>query len=207
MIMNPSVEKPISEHKNGLLVIISGPSGAGKTTITHAVEKKVGAVFSVSMTTRPQTAADVEGQDYFFVSENSFREAIAQDQLLEWAEVYAGRFYGSPRKWVSEQLQAGKLVILEIDVDGAKQVKAKMPEAFSIFIEPPSEEVLLQRLRARAREDESVIQERFAKAKAEIAAAHASGVYDQFLINDVLEFSIQTASEWIAARRAQVSGG
>lgn len=175
----------------GMLLIISGPSGVGKTTITRAVAERVAdAVVSVSVTTRPRTAADRSGVDYRFVDEAGFLEMIDRGELLEHAEVF-GRRYGTPRAWVEEQLGSGRVVILEIDVQGAAQVRRAMPDAYGVFILPPSEEELLARLRARKREDESAIQRRFSEAKREIAAAHASGAYDAFVVNRDLDGAIE----------------
>ena len=182
-----------TDTDDGLLLIISGPSGVGKTTITRAVERAIpGAVFSVSVTTRQKTAGDVEGVDYHFVSDAEFDRLVADDELLEWAEVF-GRRYGTPRKWADEQLRRGRLVILEIDVKGARQVKERMPGAFGVFILPPSEEALLQRLRARRRDTEEAIARRFAEAQREIAEAKACGAYDAFVVNDELERAIEEA--------------
>jgi guanylate kinase len=182
-----------TDTDNGLLLIISGPSGVGKTTITRGVERSIpGSVFSVSCTTRAKTEADVEGVDYHFVDHDEFQELIDRDAFLEWADVF-GKRYGTRRKWVDEQLHRGRLVILEIDVEGAKQVKAKMPDAFSIFILPPSEEELLRRLQSRKRESEELIAKRFAEAQHEIAEAKSCDVYDKFIINEDLEAAIQEA--------------
>jgi guanylate kinase len=126
----------------------------GKTTITRGVERSVsGSVFSVSWTTRDPTPADKEGVDYHFVDDRAFEEMRARGGFLESAGVY-GRKYGTPREWVETQLSRGRLVILEIDVQGAIQVKRELPEAYAVFIEPPNEAELLQRLRSRKREDE-----------------------------------------------------
>lgn len=182
-----------TDTDNGLLLIISGPSGVGKTTITRGVERSIaGSVFSVSCTTRAKTDADVEGVDYHFIDHDEFQELIDKDAFLEWADVF-GKRYGTRRKWVDEQLARGRLVILEIDVEGAKQVKAKMPDAFGIFILPPSEEELLRRLQNRKRESEELIQKRFAEAQHEIREAKACDVYDRFVINEDLETAIQEA--------------
>jgi guanylate kinase len=185
------VDDPANE-KQGMLLIISGPSGVGKTTITHDVERQLNGKFSVSMTTRPKTDSDTEGVDYHFIDRAEFDRHRDAGDLLEWAEVF-GNCYGTPRKPVEQALAAGELMLLEIDVDGAEQVKRKLPDAFAIFVLPPSEDVLLQRLRSRKREDESVIQRRFAKARDEIARAKASGVYDHFLVNDNLQHAIAEA--------------
>ncbi len=196
-----------TDTDDGLLLIISGPSGVGKTTITRGVERSISdSVFSVSVTTRPRTDADVEGVDYHFVDDASFDEMIGRDELLEHANVF-GNKYGTPRAWVEEQLTRGRLVILEIDVRGAKQVKAARPDAFGLFILPPSEDTLLERLRSRKRESEAVIERRFAEAKREISEAKESGVYDVFLVNDVLEASIEEAVGAVNAERARRRAG
>ena len=176
----------------GLLLIISGPSGVGKTTITHHVENALDGVFSVSMTTRPITDDDTNGVDYFFVDITEFERTRDAGELLEWADVF-GNYYGTPRKPVEENLNTGRLVILEIDVEGAVQIKQNMPEAFAIFVNPPTEDELLRRLRARDREEEDVIQRRFAKAKHEMARASECGAYDHFIINDDLNTAVAEA--------------
>ncbi|KAA0212381.1 MAG: guanylate kinase [Leptolyngbya sp. PLA3] len=190
-----------TDTDDGLLLIISGPSGVGKTTITRGVERGIaGSVFSVSATTRPKTAADVEGVDYHFVDDAEFDRMIADEAFLEWANVF-GKRYGTPRAWVEEQLTRGRLVILEIDVEGAKQVKKKLPQAFAVFVLPPSEEELLNRLRARKREPEEQIQNRFAEARREIAEAHACGSYDAFIVNQDVERAIGQAIAMVNKRR------
>ena len=188
-----------SSHANGLLLIISGPSGVGKTTITHQVERQLNGIFSVSMTTRPKTEADVEGRDYIFVDEQEFKTRVERGEMLEWAEVF-GNYYGTPHRPVQMAMNEKRLVILEIDVAGAEQVKAKMPEALALFVLPPSEEELLNRLRRRNREGEAVIQRRFSKAKTEIDRAKASGAYDHFIVNDTLEHAIEEAVALVSAR-------
>ncbi|MEM7754323.1 MAG: guanylate kinase [Planctomycetota bacterium] len=192
-----------TDTDDGLLLIISGPSGVGKTTITRGVERGTrGSVFSVSATTRPKTDADVEGVDYHFVDVSEFDRMIDAGELLEHAEVF-GNKYGTPKGWVDEQLERGRVVILEIDVKGAMQVKDKLPHAFGVFILPPSEETLLQRLRDRKREGEDVIQRRFAEAQREMALARESGVYDVFIINDELDRAIEEARDAVKRRRGR----
>ena len=194
-----------TDTDDGLLLVISGPSGVGKTTITRAVERAIpGAVFSVSATTRQKTAKDVEGVDYHFVTDAEFDRLVAEDELLEWAEVF-GRRYGTPRAWVAEQLRRGRLVILEIDVKGARQIKRRIPDAFGLFILPPSDDVLLQRLRARKRDSEEAIQRRFAEAQREIAEARDAGAYDAYVINDDLDRAIEEAVRIVRARMAMQS--
>lgn len=199
--MSDHARKLPTDTADGLLLIISGPSGVGKTTITRGVERSIaGSVFSVSATTRDRTDADVQGVDYLFVDDAEFDRLIDNDELLEWANVF-GKRYGTRRRWVEEQLRRGRLVILEIDVEGARQVKAKVPEAFGIFVLPPSEEVLLQRLRDRRRESEQAIQKRFAEAKREIATAREGGFYDLFITNDDLDRAISQAVNAVRERR------
>lgn len=194
--MNPS-----PQNSGGVLLVISGPSGVGKTTITHEVERRLGGIFSVSVTTRPKTSADVEGRDYHFISDDRFNQLIAAGDLLEWAEVFGKHKYGTPRKPVEETLAAGGLMILEIDVQGGLQIKAKLPNAFMIFVLPPSDEELLRRLRNRRREDEPAIQQRFAAAKREIETAQRSGAYDAFIVNDDLASAVDQACELVQRRR------
>ena len=190
-----------TDTDDGLLVVMSGPSGVGKTTIARAVERAIPAsMFSVSATTRAKTEADVEGVDYHFVDEPAFRAMIERQAFLEWAEVF-GRLYGTPRAWVEEQLRRGRVVICDIDVEGARQIKATMPSALTIFVLPPSEEELLDRLRQRKRESEDAIQKRFAEAKREIAAARTSGVYEYFLVNADLDDTIERAIALVANAR------
>jgi guanylate kinase len=190
-----------TDTDDGMLLIISGPSGVGKTTITRGVERSIAdSVFSVSCTTRPKTAADVEGVDYHFVTDAEFERMKAAGEFLETADIY-GKKYGTPRKWVDEQLKRGRLVILEIDVVGAINVKRALPEAYAIFVLPPSEEALIERLRARKREDEGAIARRFASAKKEIEHAKSCGVYDEFLVNERLDDAIGKAVMHVGMER------
>lgn len=196
-----------TDTENGLVLIISGPSGVGKTTITRGVERRLpDAVFSVSTTTRTQTDRDVEGVDYHFVDDATFDTLIAHDDLLEWAEVF-GRLYGTPRAWVEEQRHRGRVVILEIDVQGAIQVRHRVPDALALFILPPDDRTLFERLRDRRRETEAEIERRFAEARREIDMAHESGVYDHFIVNDELERAISEALRIVDDTRAARRGG
>jgi guanylate kinase len=200
---SPSQPRTDQAAQAGMVLVISGPSGVGKTTITrHVVRSFPEAVFSVSATTRPKTAADTEGVDYFFVSDDAFQVMVDRGEFLEHAGVF-GKRYGTPRRWVNDRLSEGKLVVLEIDVQGAINVKREIPEAFSLFVLPPSEETLLERLRARKREDETVIQRRFGAAQHEIAVARSCGVYDAFLVNNVLADAEREAVDMIAGECAR----
>jgi guanylate kinase len=190
---DPTRKRLPTDTDDGMLLIISGPSGVGKTTITRAVERTFGdAVFSVSATTRAKRPTDTEGVDYHFVDDAEFDRMIAAGEFLEWVNLF-GKKYGTPRKWVQEQLARGRLVILEIDVVGAIKVKAQLPDAFGLFVMPPSEATLLDRLRARKREGEDEIQKRFAEAKREMDQARTCGVYARFIVNDELAHAIQEA--------------
>jgi guanylate kinase len=194
-----------TDTDDGLLLIISGPSGVGKTTITRAVERSIpDSAFSVSWTTRPRRPADVEGVDYHFVSDADFEGKKARGEFLECVDLF-GKKYGTPRDWVEAQLARGRLVILEIDVQGAIKVKRQLPQAFSLFVLPPSEQTLLERLRARKREGEDEIQRRFAEAQREIQEARASGIYDRFIVNDHLEDAINEAVATVRGERSRRS--
>ncbi len=198
---NPAPRHPPSA---GLLLVISGPSGVGKTTITRQVVDRLGAVFSVSATTRPPTAADTPGVDYHFVSDEEFQRMMAAGDLLEYARVFGKFSYGTPRRPVEEALDQGRVVLLEIDVQGALQVRANLPEALLVFILPPDDATLLERLRKRGREGEEEIARRFAEAKREIATAEGSGAYDLFLVNDEVE---KCVAEVCFAARKRLQGG
>jgi guanylate kinase len=202
----PSHRLP-TDTDNGLLLIISGPSGAGKTTITRGVERSIAdSVFSVSCTTRAKTTADTDGVDYHFIDDDAFEVMKSRDEFLETAGVY-GKKYGTPKGPVVEQLRRGRLVILEIDVQGAMQIKKQIPEAFAIFILPPSEEELLRRLRDRKRESEEQITKRFNAAKQEIESAKASGIYNVFIVNDDVNIAIKRAVDLVTGERSRKARG
>lgn len=183
----------LSASQPGMVVIISGPSGVGKTTITHQVEARLDARFSVSLTTRARTQADTEGRDYHFVDVERFKQARDKGELLEWASVFED-FYGTPREPVVRALADGVVIILEIDVEGAIKIKQQIPHAYAIWVLPPSEDELLRRLRRRKREPEEKIQQRFSKAKGEIERAWTCGQYDLFVINRHVQETVDEAT-------------
>ncbi|MCL5734580.1 MAG: guanylate kinase [Actinobacteria bacterium] len=155
------------------VIVISGPSGSGKGTLIERLIASVpGLALSVSATTRPRRGGEEDGREYFFLSENEFRDWIAQDRFLEWAE-YNGHLYGTPRAAVDRQLAAGLDVLLEIELEGAWQVHERRPEALMIFIEPPSFEELERRLRGRGTDSGEACDERLAKGREEMAAVEA----------------------------------
>ncbi len=166
----------------GLLIVLSGPSGVGKGTVRKALFNKKGhnLVYSVSMTTRPPRKGEVDGVDYYFVTKEEFLKRIENDQFLEWAE-FVGNYYGTPKDKVEEQLQEGHEVVLEIEVNGALQIRNKMPEAVFIFLVPPGKQALFDRLKQRGTEDDALIVERIEKAKREFLLAYK---YDYIVVND-----------------------
>ncbi len=182
--------------KHGLLIIVSGPSGVGKSTIVNAMVDRLDAVLSLSMTTRTMGPNDIDGEHYNFVSEREFKNLVKLGQMLEYEQVY-GNLYGTPAEPVYEALAEGEIMILEIDVKGANQVKQRFTEAVGILIEPPSDEVLLHRLRARKREDEATIQKRFSHAQDEIQLAHELGIYKYTVVNDQLDQAIDQAVAYV----------
>ena len=171
--------------RRGVLFVVSGPSGVGKGTINKRLFEEFGdaVAFSVSATTRGPREGEVDGREYFFISRQEFEKRVANNEFLEHAE-YAGNCYGTPRDYVLSLLQRGVSVILEIDVQGAMQVKRRMPESVSVFILPPSFEELEHRLRGRGTETPEKIERRLAAAKAEMARAPE---YDYQIVNDDLD--------------------
>ena len=182
-------------NEEGKVIIISGPSGVGKSTICKEVIKRLdNAYLSVSVTTRTKSESEVDGGDYWFISEDEFQERIKKGLLLEYAKVF-GHLYGTPKDKVDEALARGNTVILEIDVQGAKQAKAKYPDAVMIFVLPPSQKELAQRMNGRAREDEKAAEIRLDLADDEIAAAWQH--YKHMVINDDLEQAVREVTEII----------
>jgi guanylate kinase len=175
------------QSSSPLLLIVSSPSGAGKTTLTNLLRERVeGVVFSVSHTTRKPRQNEKDGREYHFVSPEVFRGMIAEDAFLEWARVHQN-FYGTSRREV-ERARDSRVLLFDVDYQGARQIKCTEPDAVTVFIVPPNMATLEKRLRGRASEDEATVQRRFDAAKDEIAHY---GLFDYVLVNDKLETAIQ----------------
>ena len=175
-------------NKKRKVIIVSGPSGVGKSTICNEVVNQLDNIYlSDSVTTRPKSEAEVDGQDYWFISDQEFQERIDKGLLLEHAEVF-GHCYGTPKDKVEEALQAGKDVILEIDVQGAKQAQVIFPDAIMIFILPPTEKDLVKRMNDRGREAADAAELRLSGASDEIAAAWQ--YYKHMIINEDLQQAV-----------------
>ena len=184
--------------------IISAPSGSGKSTLVNKVREQVpGLDFSISYTTRKPRGSEQDGCEYFFVSRAEFDEMLRKDEFLEHADVF-GNYYGTARRFLDKARQERRDLLLDIDVQGAEQIKRKLPEAVSVFILPPDRKSLEYRLRHRGQDSEDVIQRRLATASREI---ENYGKYDYILVNDRLEDSVELLKSILLAERLQGSGG
>ncbi len=174
-------------ESRGTIVVISGPSGAGKTTLVKRIltgDPELG--WSVSVTTRPPRRGEVDGRDYWFLSREEFERRIAADDLAEWTESF-GDLYGTPAAPLRDALDAGRVYILDIDVQGARQIKRKFPEAVLIFIRSPDIDTLVERLRKRRSETDEQFKIRLERARTELDCADE---YDHVMVNDDLETAV-----------------
>lgn len=186
----------------GNLYIISAPSGGGKTSLVKALlGTGIGLSLSVSYTSRPARIGEIDGRDYHFVTRGIFEQKLKQGEFLESAEVY-GNYYGTSKKWIDENVAAGHDVLLEIDSQGAQQVRRAFPTAVGIFVLPPSLEVLEMRLRQRAKDSPEAISRRLAAAREEIGHV---GEYDYAIINDSLDRALQDLRCVVLAERLRTS--
>lgn len=188
-------------HPRGLLLVVSAGSGAGKSTLCRLLIKKRRTIaFSVSITTRLPRPGEVEGRDYYFVTEAAFHAMRKRHELVEWAKVH-DQFYGTPRFALERALAAGRDVLLDIDVQGALNVKKRFPEAVLIFITTPTFADLERRLRARSSEDETQIRQRLADARHELRFLHR---YDYNVVNDRLPLAVKRLGAIVDAEKMKI---
>lgn len=188
--------------KRGMLIVLSGPSGVGKGTVRKAIFDQPGNDFqySISMTTRKPRPGEVNGKDYFFVSKEEFEKKIQAGEMLEYAK-YVDNYYGTPLKWINDTLDAGKDVFLEIEVNGAMQVRSKSPNGVFIFLTPPDLMELKQRLIHRGTDSMEVINKRIKKAFGEIEMMQN---YDYAVVNDEVPNAVEKVKEIIRSERLRV---
>jgi len=182
-----------------LVLIVSGPSGSGKSTLVQKILELPGTMPSVSCTTRPRRATEASGKCYDFVTSEQFEAMVARGEFLEYARVFGKHSYGTPKKWLAESRAKGLDLVLEIDVQGAAQVKEKLPESVAIFILPPSRQELERRLRSRKTDADDEIARRLAKAHDEIVASEK--FYDFCVVNDDVERAGKEAQAIVMALR------
>lgn len=189
--------------KRGMLIVLSGPSGVGKGTVRKAIFDQGGNDFqySVSMTTRKPREGEVNGEDYYFVSKAEFEKNIEEGQMLEYAK-YVDNYYGTPLKYVNQTLDSGRDVFLEIEVNGARQVREKMPDGVFLFLTPPDLMELKQRIIDRGTEDIETINKRMEKAVDEIKTMHD---YDYAIVNDKVENAVESIKNIIKGEHLRVS--
>ena len=182
--------------QTGKLVIFSAPSGAGKTTIVHYLLNKLPELeFSISATTRPSRGAEVNDKDYYFISKEEFLHKVAKHEFVEFEEVYSGTFYGTLKSEIDRIWAAGQVVVFDIDVEGGLRLKKKFgDDALAIFVQPPSLEVLIQRLGSRGTDNEDKLKERIAKAGKELAYAEK---FDIILPNNDLQTACKEAERLV----------
>ena len=186
--------------EQGKTFIVSGPSGVGKSTVLRELFRgRDDLYFSISATTREPREGEEDGVHYHFIDVSRFQELIESDSLLEYAE-YVGNFYGTPKKYVDKAMNEGKDVILDIEVQGAIQVKTKRPDTVRIFIAPPSWDELERRLRSRGTDSDEKIQKRLLRAKTELQTAD---VYDYFVINDTVDRAVREISAIMLAEHCK----
>ncbi len=186
--VDPESSNPEADSGKGRLIVFTGPSGVGKGTLLRSLLKNHPELYlSVSATTREPRPDEIDGKHYYFVTRQEFEQMVAADQLLEWAE-FAGNYYGTPRLPVEQQTRHGKSMILEIELEGARQVRQSFPDALRIFILPPSFDELENRIRKRSQDSEAAIARRLERARAEIAAA---AEFDIQIVNDDLSTALQ----------------
>lgn len=186
-----------------MVLIVSGPSGSGKSTLVQKILELPGTMPSISYTTRPRRTTEALGKCYDFVTEAEFDAMVKRGEFLEYAHVFGKHYYGTPKKWLEESKRRGLDLVLEIDIQGARQVKQKLPESIAIFILPPSRQELERRLRSRGQDSDEEIERRLSKARGEIAASEQ--LYDFCVVNDDVERAGKEAQAIIIALRCSSS--
>jgi guanylate kinase len=187
--------------QEGLLLVLSGPSGVGKGTVSQALRQQCpNLTYSVSVTTRQPREGEKDGVNYFFKSREDFEALIRNNELLEWAE-YAGNFYGTPLSFVNEMRCIGRDVLLEIEVQGALRVKKIMPDAVFLFLAPPSMDELRARIESRGTESEAIIHRRLSIAREELEMMHQ---YHYLIVNDKVELAVQRIQAIITAEHLKM---
>ncbi len=189
-----------SSSKTGLLIVLVGPAGVGKSTISRQLAARTDVSYTVSATTRPKLPGDELGKTYDHISREEFFRRLDADEFLEYAQVY-GEYYGTPKHPALDHLAAGRDVLLEIDVQGALQVRFQYPQALLVFVLPPDEQTLLQRLTSRARDSAEDIAKRFRAARREMQMAKGSRAFDYMVINDTLERVVDEITKIMAHKR------
>jgi guanylate kinase len=189
---------------SGLLIVLCGPSGVGKSTISRRLAEEMNVWYTVSATTRLKRPGDDNGKTYDHIDKAEFFRRLDSEQFLEYAQVY-GDYYATPKHPALDHLAQGQDVLLEIDVQGAHQVRYHYPEALLIFILPPDEPTLLQRLTDRARDSEDDIQKRFRAAKREIHMAKGSRAFDFMVVNDKVEQAVEEIVKIIRYKHSEAS--
>ncbi len=185
----------------GLLIVLCGPSGVGKSTISNRLKESLGVSYIVSATTRPRHPGDDKGKKYEHIKPAEFFKRLDKDEFLEYAQNY-GDYYGTPKHPALDELGAGKDVLLEIDVQGALQIRYQYPGALMVFILPPDEPTLLKRLQDRGRDSAEDITKRFRDAKREIHMAKGSRAFDYMIINDELDRAVEEIIKVVRHKRA-----
>jgi guanylate kinase len=191
----------IAKKNHGLLIVLCGPSGVGKSTISRMLAERLNVSYTVSATTRPKTPKDDEGKQYEHVDQSEFYRRLDADQFLEYAQVH-GHYYGTPKHPALDYLATGRDVLLEIDVQGALQVRYQYPDALMMFILPPDAKTLLHRLDTRARDSAEDINKRFRAARREIHMAKGSRAFDFMVFNDDLERAVLEIQNIVEIERA-----